>query len=304
MQAFRSFFSFIFLTVSLLLSSQAAAKTITHAMGTVEIDGVPQRVVVLGQGSLDVLDRLGVEPVGVVKSLMPDYLAKTYQDDKYVAVGTVKEPDYEAIFTAKPDLIIAEARMASLMGELEEIAPTIMFRADYENYWQSVQANWRMLGEVFNKQEKVDAIIEQMNTKIAQTHDKAVADNFNALMVMSNGSKVAMFGENSRFGMVFDELGLKPAKSDDVEVAGSHGNLISFEYIADANPDVLLVLDREQAIGEGEGKAKARFDNPLVNKTHAHQQQRISYLDPTAWYITMAGMTAMDKMIDDVNRVL
>ncbi|MPS30893.1 MULTISPECIES: siderophore ABC transporter substrate-binding protein [unclassified Salinivibrio] len=304
MQAFRSFFPFIFLTVSLLLSSQAAAKTITHAMGTVEIDGVPQRVVVLGQGSLDVLDRLGVEPVGVVKSLMPDYLAKTYQDDKYVAVGTVKEPDYEAIFTAKPDLIIAEARMASLMGELEEIAPTIMFRADYENYWQSVQANWRMLGEVFNKQEKVDAIIEQMNTKIAQTHDKAVADNFNALMVMSNGSKVAMFGENSRFGMVFDELGLKPAKSDDVEVAGSHGNLISFEYIADANPDVLLVLDREQAIGEGEGKAKARFDNPLVNKTHAHQQQRISYLDPTAWYITMAGMTAMDKMIDDVNRVL
>lgn len=304
MQAFRSFFPFIFLTVSLLLSSQAAAKTITHAMGTVEIDGVPQRVVVLGQGSLDVLDRLGVEPVGVVKSLMPDYLAKTYQDDKYVAVGTVKEPDYEAIFTAKPDLIIAEARMASLMDELEEIAPTIMFRADYENYWQSVQANWRMLGEVFNKQEKVDAIIEQMNTKIAQTHDKAVADNFNALMVMSNGSKVAMFGENSRFGMVFDELGLKPAKSDDVEVAGSHGNLISFEYIADANPDVLLVLDREQAIGEGEGKAKARFDNPLVNKTHAHQQQRISYLDPTAWYITMAGMTAMDKMIDDVNRVL
>ncbi|OOE85538.1 hypothetical protein BZG73_07880 [Salinivibrio siamensis] len=304
MQAFRSFFPFIFLTVSLLLSSQAAAKTITHAMGTVEIDGVPQRVVVLGQGSLDVLDRLGVEPVGVVKSLMPDYLAKTYQDDKYVAVGTVKEPDYEAIFTAKPDLIIAEARMASLMDELEEIAPTIMFRADYENYWQSVQANWRMLGEVFNKQEKVAAIIEQMNTKIAQTHDKAVADNFNALMVMSNGSKVAMFGENSRFGMVFDELGLKPAKSDDVEVAGSHGNLISFEYIADANPDVLLVLDREQAIGEGEGKAKARFDNPLVNKTHAHQQQRISYLDPTAWYITMAGMTAMDKMIDDVNRVL
>ncbi|OOE70189.1 ferric anguibactin-binding protein [Salinivibrio kushneri] len=273
-------------------------------MGTVEIDGVPQRVVVLGQGSLDVLDRLGVEPVGVVKSLMPDYLAKTYQDDKYVAVGTVKEPDYEAIFTAKPDLIIAEARMASLMGELEEIAPTIMFKADYEHYWQSVQANWRMLGEVFNKQDKVDAIIEQMSSKIAQTHEKAVADNFNALMVMSNGSKVAMFGENSRFGMVFDELGLKPAKSDDVEVAGSHGNLISFEYIADANPDVLLVLDREQAIGEGEGKAKARFDNPLVNKTQAHQQQRISYLDPTAWYITMAGMTAMDKMIDDVNRVL
>ncbi len=101
MQAFRSFFQFILLTVSLVLSGHAAAKTINHAMGTVEIDGVPQRVVVLGQGSLDVLDRLGVEPVGVVKSLMPDYLAKTYQDDKYIAVGTVKEPDYEAIFYRK-----------------------------------------------------------------------------------------------------------------------------------------------------------------------------------------------------------
>ncbi|WP_205907452.1 MULTISPECIES: siderophore ABC transporter substrate-binding protein [Salinivibrio] len=304
MRAFRSIFQLVILTTSLLFGSQVAAKTIEHAMGTIEIDGVPQRVVVLGQGSLDVLDRIGVEPVGVVKSLMPDYLADKYQDEKYVAVGTVKEPDYEAIFMAKPDLIIAEARMASLMKELEEIAPTIMFQADYNQYWQSVQKNWRMLGQVFDKQDKVEAIIAKMDAKIASTRNKAAADNFNALMVMSNGSKVAMFGEKSRFGMVFDELGLKPAKSDDVEVAGSHGNLISFEYIADANPDVLLVLDREQAIGEGVGKAKARFDNPLVNKTPAHQNNRISYLDPTAWYITMAGMTAMDKMIDDVNRVL
>ncbi len=41
----------------------AMAKTYQHSLGTVDIDGVPQRVVVLGYGSLDYIDALGVTPV-------------------------------------------------------------------------------------------------------------------------------------------------------------------------------------------------------------------------------------------------
>ncbi|MDO6706001.1 siderophore ABC transporter substrate-binding protein [Photobacterium sp. 1_MG-2023] len=289
-----------------LLATQAAfaenhsPKTIKHALGEITLDQVPQRVVVLGQGSLDTLNRLGIEPVGVVKSMMPAYLSK-YQDDQYVGVGSVVEPDFEAIFMAKPDLIIAEARMTALMDQLQEIAPTIMYSVEYGQYWQDAQKNWRMLGEIFNKQAEAEQLISEVQTKLDATQKRVKDSGMNALMLMNNGNKLAMFNEGSRFSMVFNDFGFSPARSEKVSAGGPHGNLISFEYIADAKPDALLVLDREQAIGRDTGKAKARFDNPLVKSTPAFKQNHIVYLNPNAWYITMAGATATELMIDDIN---
>ncbi|MCI5726486.1 MAG: hypothetical protein MR274_02940 [Clostridium sp.] len=55
---------------------------ITHELGTINIDKVPERVVVLDYGALDVLDALDVPISGVSKSnTMPDYLSK-YQGDE------------------------------------------------------------------------------------------------------------------------------------------------------------------------------------------------------------------------------
>ncbi|GAM76431.1 catechol siderophore ABC transporter [Vibrio ishigakensis] len=93
------------LTLSTFFSATSMAKTYTHSLGEIEIDQVPQRVVVLGQGSLDLLDELGVEPVGLVKPLMPHFLSK-YTADQYQSVGTLQEPNFEAIFMLKPDLIM------------------------------------------------------------------------------------------------------------------------------------------------------------------------------------------------------
>lgn len=301
MKSLRSFTRLVVVAAGVLAaaSSFAATKTIQHHEGEITLDGVPKRVVVLGHGSLDTLDRLGVEPVGVVKAMMPTYLDK-YQDKKYAAMGSVKEPDFEAIYMAKPDLIIAEARLREMMGELNKIAPTIMYAVDYGEYWKDTQANWRMLGEVFDKQTEADALIANTQAKLDDTRAKAQASQMKAMMVMNNGSNLAMFNQGSRFSMVFDEFGFNPARSEEVKTTGSHGNLISFEYIADAKPDVIFVLDREQAIGKEIGKAKSRFNNVLVKSTPASQNDRIVYLNPNAWYITMAGVTATDIMIDDI----
>ena len=55
---------------------------ITHELGTINIDKVPEKVVVLDYAALDVLDALDVPISGVSKSnTMPDYLSK-YQGDE------------------------------------------------------------------------------------------------------------------------------------------------------------------------------------------------------------------------------
>ncbi|MFA0569784.1 siderophore ABC transporter substrate-binding protein [Vibrio gallaecicus] len=290
-------------TASLIALSSASvfAKTYEHSMGTIEINEVPQRVVVLGFGSLDFVDALGIEPLGMPKNLLPEALSK-YKSDKYINTGSLQEANYETLFTLKPDLIIAEGRMASIYSDLADIAPTYMFQIDSKNYWDTTQKHWSTLGEIFNKEEKTDALITEIQAKVDTLTSLTKQAKPKALTVMSNGSNITMFGPISRFSFIYNEAGMQTSTSDNVSSeTRTHGNLISFEYIADAKPDVLLILDRDQAIGKASGQAKQLFDNSLVSSTPAAKNKHITYLDPSAWYLAAGGYQSIKVMIDDLH---
>ncbi|BDR15319.1 ABC transporter substrate-binding protein [Vibrio sp. STUT-A11] len=282
----------------------AIAKTYQHSLGSVEINEVPKRVVVLGYGSLDYVDALGITPVGVPKVLLPATLEK-YKGDSVANTGSLQEVNFETLFTLKPDLIIAEARMASIYKDLKDIAPTYMFEIDNTDYWKSTQNNWNNLGEIFNKQEQAKQLISDVQSQIEKLHTKVANHPPRALTVSNSGSNLAMFGPDSRFSFVYNEAGFATSTSNNVKTtAGRHGSLISFEYIADAQPEVLLVLDREQAIGQSNGKAKALFENELIESTPAAKNGLVKFIDPAAWYLTAGGYQSTQTMIKELNQVV
>lgn len=66
----------------------------------------------------DNLGSPGVKVTGVPSGIsFPEYLKK-YQGDEYAKIGTLFEPDYEAVNAAEPDLIIVAGRSAAKYGEL------------------------------------------------------------------------------------------------------------------------------------------------------------------------------------------
>ncbi len=272
-------------------------------MGTIEITQTPKRIVVLGHGSLDILDELGVQPVGVVKPLLPHFISH-YAGDEYQTVGSLKEPNFETIFMLKPDLIIAEGRQAPMYKELSQIAPTYLFQIDNQDYWKTTQHHWRMLGEIFEKQDEAESLIAKTDERMKSVHAKNSQENLRTLAVMNNGNNLAMYGEKSRFSIIFEDFGFAPATAQSQKPTGPHGNLISFEYIAEAKPDAMIILDREQAIGTSNGRAKALFDNALVHSTPAYQDQKMVFMDPAAWYLSAGGYKATHIMINDVESVL
>src|ERR671916_835185 len=108
--------------------ADAASRVVQHAMGSTEITGEPQRVVVLDTGELDSVLALGVTPVGAVRadatSGLQSYLADRAQD--VTMVGTVTQPNLEAIAALQPDLILSsKLRHESLYDEFSKIAPTV-----------------------------------------------------------------------------------------------------------------------------------------------------------------------------------
>jgi iron complex transport system substrate-binding protein len=103
-------------------------RTISHAMGSTKVPAAPRRVVVLDTGELDSAVALGVKPVGAVEAIagagFPEYLAS--QVEGVAKVGTIEQPNLEAIAALRPDLILSsKVRHEAIYDQLSRIAPTI-----------------------------------------------------------------------------------------------------------------------------------------------------------------------------------
>ena len=84
-------------TASAPSSAAEAVRTVEHAMGTAEVSGTPERVVVLDTGELDAVLALGVTPVGAVRTgvsdELPAYIEDAGVDPAEIAdAGTIAEP--------------------------------------------------------------------------------------------------------------------------------------------------------------------------------------------------------------------
>ena len=274
--------------------------TITHELGETPVTTNPQKVVVFDYGILDALDSLGVNVIGVVQSGLPDYLTK-YAGEEYSSIGTLKEPDMEAIFALTPDLIIISGRQADYYEELNKIAPTIHLGIDNADYLGSFKSNMDILGQIFGKEKEVASKVEEIEKAIAELNAKVTEKNINGLITLANDGAFSVYGQESRFGIIHKEFGVTPV--DTTIDSGTHGQKATFEYVAEKNPQYLFVVDRAAVTG-GNTSAKELFDNELVARTDAYKNDNIVYLDPTIWYTSVGGFTSTLRMVEEVDAAI
>ncbi|WP_084413045.1 siderophore ABC transporter substrate-binding protein [Arsenicicoccus bolidensis] len=278
-------------------SDSAKTVSITHAQGTTQVPVQPKKVAVLDMGVLDSLQSMGVDSVAAVtKQGMPTFL-KAYQDTRYTDLGSMKEPDVEKLAAAGPDLIIVGARGAAKYKELSKIAPTIDLTVGSKDLLGSAKKVNTQLGEIFGKQEQVTAKHAALDAKVTAAKAKA-ANAGTGLILMTSGGKVSAFGPQSRFGLIHQTLGVKPTSATISE--DRHGQAVSFEFIRDAKPDRLFVVDRDAAIGQNGKAAKEILANPLVDATPAGAKKQMTYLDGQRWYVVGAGLDNLSTMVDEV----
>ncbi|MEK3988717.1 siderophore ABC transporter substrate-binding protein [Robertmurraya sp. FSL R5-0851] len=274
--------------------------TITHEYGEVTVEKSPKKVVVFDFGVLDTLDAFGVEVAGVPQATVPKSLEK-YAGSEYTNVGGLKEPDFEAIHHLEPDVIFISGRQAELYDQFAEIAPTVFIDVDYTNYMSSLEKNFELLAEIFEKEDVLASKVEELKASIDEVNKEASASESKALILLANEGKVSAYGPGSRYGFVHDAFGFK-AVDENLEVS-QHGQSITFEYILEKNPDVIFVIDRSAAVG-GEVGAKETIENELVKKTNAYKNGKIIYLDAVNWYIAGNGVQSTQLMVEEVKAAL
>lgn len=269
--------------------------------GSVEVPFQPQAVVTFDIATLDTLHAIGAgdSVIGIPEIALPDYLSE-YAD--LPKVGTLFEPDFEAVNELEPDLIVTAARSTGQYDELAKIATTIDLTGTYGGTFDPAAGLVRaaQLGEVFGEEEKVAELTAGIEELTATIQSEASGT---ALVLSISGGEYGAFGEGSRFGYFFDELGFTPAVAA-AELPGAegspHGDTVTNEFILTANPDWIIAFDRGAATGEG-STAEEALSNEIVERTTASQEGQIVYLPASELYIVINGLTAIQTVLESVH---
>lgn len=287
-------------------TTQAAATEVevTDARGTITVPVEPETVVVMDLGIALSLDALGVEmaAIGGLPIDVPEPYADVVDDPSLTDVGTAFEPDLESINALSPDLILLGGRSASFYDDLSGIAPTVDLTADTSlDFLDSARTTHETLGAIFGVSDEVEAALADAEERWSALAEPAAAVG-PTLFVMTNGAEVSAYGPGSRFGLVYD-AGFTPAEFQ-LDTTAEHGDAISFEFILEASPDVLFVLDRGAATGQSDQAALSVLDNDLVAATPAWQNDRVVVVDAFAWYIATGSLPALEVMLDDLETAI
>ena len=276
--------------------------TVRHALGNTTIDKPPRRVVALDMNEVDFLDQLGIPVAGMPKDFVPRFLARYQQAGDIVDTGAIVQPNLERVHAARPDLILITSLQAKHYAELREIAPTVHFDVDYGNsekkHVEVIKDHLLTLGRIFDKSELARQKAASLDAKVRQARRVTDGRPEKALVVLHNNGAFSAFGVRSRYGFVFEALGVQPAST--TAEAGLHGQPVSSEFIRQADPDIIYIVDRTAVMERRPALTAKTLGNPLLRQTRAWRNGRVVFADPQAWYVTAASPTSLNIIIDDV----
>jgi iron complex transport system substrate-binding protein len=273
-------------------------RTIQHAMGTTEIIGTPQRVVVLTNEGTDMLLALGVTPIGAVKSWQgepySDYLKDQLED--VPMVGDEFQPNLERIVSLQPDLIIgSKVRQEQVYPKLAAIAPTV-FSETLGVTWKD---NLQLYAKALNKEAKAKALLTEWDDRVASFKAQLGDRSPTVSLVRFMPGTVKIYYQQSFPGQIVAEVGLLRPSSQQKD---GFAEEISLESIAKIEADYLFYFTYNQGDqnNQGEDFKNQWFDNPLWQKLAVVQNHKIYEVSDAEW-TSSSGILAAHQVLNDLS---
>ncbi|MBU5426864.1 AraC family transcriptional regulator [Tissierella pigra] len=218
---------------------EEGTRTISTAMGDVEVPVSPKRVVVIFvQGDLLAL---GITPVATSFNTGAAFENEA-QEISVIDAFSINE---EEIMALDPDLILWDTQDESIYQSLSKIAPTIACNYFAMNY----QERLRFLGEIFNCSEKAEELIQAFESKIKDAKQKLANEGLSDKSVLCIEKRedvlsASWLGRGAP--LMYDLLGFNiPEKLQeamkDSKNAHAGGVKLSYEVINEYAGDFILV---------------------------------------------------------------
>lgn len=278
----------------------ASARQVETVFGPVEVPTQPERVVVLDEGALDTVLSVGVQPVAALASRggkdVSNYLQE-YVTEPIEIVGTVREPNIEAIFRLRPDLILASGETSeALYNKLSRIAPTIVPNsADTFNDWH---INVRLFAKALNKENELEQKIAEIDEQLAALKGLWNQPYSVSIVRWNPQGPILMSGQ------LFTGQLIRAAGLNTIELANElgdrpHSDTLSLENLSQVDADWLLLAsltdDGEKALVDAQKQS-------VFKRLQAVQNDRVKVVDGQVWS-SGYGPLAAEVIIQDLTQL-
>ncbi|KPU45200.1 putative ABC transporter solute-binding protein YclQ precursor [Oxobacter pfennigii] len=312
----------------------AETVTVTDSDGKeVTLNTNPTKVAIYDYSILDILYNGDFDKTGITQLIVPskDSLPadlsfyKEAGDDKVISGGSLFYVDWDVLDLVQPELVITGGRAfgvgasgESLSKEEKEKYMTDTFarypdasfmklttNASNSQLLKDIEHNITTLGQIFPSiKPELDAKLEKIKKDFADINAKAKSSGKKALFcMMVDQTTLSVFNPNSRFDMLYEDFGFTPVDDGAVAWTNQHGFDVRAEYVLEKNPDVIFLLDRSATVGTGAG-AENFMNDPIIKQTQAAKNGDIYVLTGDAWYTMTGGITAAERMVEDINQYI
>jgi iron complex transport system substrate-binding protein len=159
----------------------------------------------------------------------------------------------------------------------------------------SVYTEVRELAQVFGVPERGDALVEKLRARVAKATDGIDASNASLLYWFSDSKAPYLAGCCGAPGVITRELGAKNVFDD----THDEWPQISWETVADRNPDVLVIGDLSRTIQTAESaEKKIEFleSNPVTKTMDAVKSRRYVLLSGQAMNPTIRTVEGLERV--------
>jgi len=274
----------------------AEKHVITTLKGDISIPTDPKRVIGLSVVYPELLYALGVTPIALQNYHpdFPSYLADPFKDT--VKMGIALEPNFEMMFEAEPDLIIAPTWWSDKdYSKLSKIAPTVLL-PERDNWRDEL----RDIGEVLGKAEQAEQVIQDLQAKESEAKDKlhSLVGDETVMYMMIMAKEIVIYGENSDRGVfIHKTLGLKPIEDypqNELSLA------ISLEKIPQYNPDHIILQLDDETNEEVRKRYEEMMSSSLWKNMTAVEKNQVYIMGGKEWFSLGMSPLADLNAIDDI----
>ncbi|HCR95961.1 MAG: ABC transporter substrate-binding protein [Halomonas sp.] len=172
-----------------------------------------------------------------------DWVGEPRLPEGVADLGLRTQPNFELLAQLAPEQILISPMFAALTPRLERIAPvtSIPLYSPGADTWQEIQALTRQLGELTERQPQAEQLIADTQTLMASLRE-AQPDTAPLLMVQFMDARhVRIFGDNSLYNAVLEQLGLDNAWDQPTNAWGFA--LAGIEVLARYSEATLVIVD-------------------------------------------------------------
>ncbi|CAI1030590.1 Hemin-binding periplasmic protein hmuT precursor [Serratia fonticola] len=315
--------------LGMVLASASSALATTYPL-TIENCGyketftkAPERVVALGQNTVEILLLLGLQDKIVASAFWPTkVLPQLAEQNEKIKTLTVEIPTLESILAQDPDFVPAQLPLLlgpeSKVAKREDLATVgvnsymspgmCATKKDIGDMYGSRQKLWDMtflyqeiadFAKIFNVEDRGQALIADFKQREANLRREFGKNNQDLSFVFwfsssSPSSDAYVGGKNSASGFIANLLGGHNAITSETEWP-----TVGWESIIAANPNVIVVssLDRNRwALDNAQEKIKFLKTDPAVSQLDAVKKGHIVVMDGQAMNPTIRTLYGAEQV--------